>query len=80
MAIIQTRVREVAEQQGLTMYALQKKSGVSMGTVRRYWYNTSDGKEYGPPLKVVFLDQFGLIATALDTTPGELIEELEENE
>lgn len=33
------KVREIAEAQGLNMSQLQRKSGVTMPSVRRYWYN-----------------------------------------
>lgn len=74
-----TRVREIAESQGLSMYMLQKRSGVSMGTVRRYWYNTSNGRDTGPELKVVALDQLGSVAKVLGVSAGDLLEDTEGN-
>ena len=32
------RLNEVAEQKGLNISQLQRKSGLTMGMIRRYWY------------------------------------------
>lgn len=68
------RVRQLTEQRGLTMYALQQQTGLSMGTIRRYWYNSSDGKEGGEPLKVVYLEQLDTVAHALQVEVRDLFE------
>jgi DNA-binding Xre family transcriptional regulator len=44
-----------------------------MNMIRRYWYNTADGKAEGPPLAAVYLDALDNLAEALDVEPGELI-------
>jgi hypothetical protein len=67
------RVREIAEGQGFTMYSLQQKTKLSMGTIRRYWYNSSDGKEGGEPLKVIYLEQLTSVANVLQVAPGDLL-------
>ena len=38
------RVRELAEARGWNMSQLQKLTSLTMPTIRRYWYNTADGK------------------------------------
>jgi transcriptional regulator with XRE-family HTH domain len=71
--MVALKVRDIAEQQGLTMYALQQRAGVSMGAIRRYWYSSADGKEHGRPLRVVYLEQLGAVAEALGVQPGDLL-------
>ena len=46
-----------------------------MGTMRRYWYGTKNGKESGQPLTEVDLDILSKIAKALDVRLVDLIEE-----
>jgi transcriptional regulator with XRE-family HTH domain len=75
--LVKLRVREVAEQQGHTMYSLQKATGMGMSTIRRYWYGTSDGKSYGPPIQVVTLSHIEHIADVLGTTAKSLLVEEE---
>ncbi len=67
------RLREIAEAQGLNMSQMQRRSGLTMGAVRRYWYNTSDGKENGPRLALVNLDALDSLARVLRVQPNELI-------
>lgn len=66
------RVRAIAEQQGLNMSQLQRKSGVTMPSVRRYWYNTKDGKSEGQPLREVDLTVLAAIAAALGVKARDL--------
>lgn len=67
------RVQEVAREQGLNLSQLQKKAGVTMPSVRRYWYNTRDGKSEGEPLKEVDLTVLAAIASALGVDAGDLL-------
>ncbi len=67
------RLRELAEERGLNMSQVQRRSGLTMGAVRRYWYNTQDGKIDGPPLALVSLDALEKLASLLHVHPGELI-------
>lgn len=69
------RVRELAEQKGLNMSQLQRKSGVTMPSVRRYWYNTRDGKAVGEPLREVDLGVLRALATTLGVTTRDLFGE-----
>lgn len=66
------KVRELAEAQGLNMSQLQRKSGVTMPSVRRYWYNTKDGKVEGQALKEVDLGVLAAIAAALGVKSRDL--------
>jgi hypothetical protein len=67
------RVQEVAQSQGLNMSQLQKKAGVTMPSVRRYWYNTRDGKAIGEPLREVDLVVLSAIAAALGVEARDLL-------
>lgn len=69
------RVREIAVERGLNMSQLQRQSGVTMPSVRRYWYNTKDGKAQGTPLREVDLVVLGAIAKALGVSIKELIDD-----
>jgi transcriptional regulator with XRE-family HTH domain len=66
------KVRELAEAQGLNMSQLQRKSGVTMPSVRRYWYNTRDGKSEGEPIHEVDLTVLAAIAAALGVKSRDL--------
>ena len=74
------KVRQIAQEQGLNLSQLQKKAGVTMPSVRRYWYNTRDGKSVGEPLKEVDLSVLGALAKALGVEANQLIENGEEVE
>ncbi len=69
------RLREVAEAQGFNMSLLQRQSGLTMGVVRRYWYNTANGLAEGEPLEMVSLQHINRLAEVLKVRPGELLEE-----
>jgi transcriptional regulator with XRE-family HTH domain len=66
------KVRDIAEEQGFNMSQLQRKSGVTMPSVRRYWYNTRDGKSEGHPLREVDLTVLAAIAAALGVKTRDL--------
>ena len=66
------RVREIAEAQGYNMSQLQRQSGVTMPSIRRYWYNTRDGKASGEPLREVDLVVLEAIARVLGVGVREL--------
>jgi hypothetical protein len=48
---------------------------VAMGTLRRYWYSTRDGKERGDPIELVDIHLLGTIARVLGVKPSELMNE-----
>lgn len=71
--MLRLKVREFAEAQGLNMSQLQRRSQLTMGVIRRYWYNTVDGKEQGPPLEMVSLRSLQAMASVLGVTADSLI-------
>ena len=74
-SVARLRLREVAEAQGFNMSLLQRQSGLTMGVVRRYWYNTANGLAEGEPLEMVSLQHINRLAEVLKVRPGELLEE-----
>jgi hypothetical protein len=77
------KVRSVAQERGLNLSTLQAAVNkrldkpVAMGTMRRYWYSTKDGKEVGAPIELVDLHLLGTIAKALGVRLSELMNEEE---
>lgn len=69
------KVQELARDKGYNISQLQLKTGVAMGTMRRYWYGTRDGKASGPALQEVDLAILASIAKALETRLVDLIDE-----
>ncbi len=74
------RVREIAEEQGLNMSQLQRQSGMTMGVVRRYWYNTANGLAEGDLLEMVSLAYINRLAEVLRVEPGDLLGDQETSE
>ena len=71
------KVRTLAEAQGKNMSQLQMDARVSMGTVRRYWYGTKDGKEEGKPLTEIDLIVLNKLAKPLGVGSFDLVEEID---
>lgn len=71
------RLRVMAEARGHTMSSISRESKLTLNMIRRYWYNTSNGLENGPPLTEVSLSALDAIADVLGIEPGELIERSE---
>jgi len=69
------RVKEEAEARGFNMSQLQRQSGLTMGVVRRYWYNTANGLAEGDPLEMVSLLHINRLAEVLTVSPGDLLQE-----
>ena len=65
------RIKELAEKQGISQSLLQRKAGVTMPQLRRYWNNESES---------VVLDALSRIAKVLGVKPGDLIVEDDEIE
>lgn len=77
------KVRDAAASRGLNLSQLlgvvnkRLDNPVAMGTMRRYWYSTQDGKEQGDPIKLVDIHLLGTIARALNVRVSELVNEEE---
>jgi hypothetical protein len=71
---VRLRVREMAREKDLTLAKFQREVRLTLGTARRVWYSTSDGREDGPPLKQVSLDVVEQIADYFGVPPGDLFE------
>jgi len=63
--IVKLKLRELAEQRNLNLSQVQRETGLTMGLVRRYWYNDTSS---------VQLDAICKLALLLDVMPGELFE------
>ena len=57
------------------MSQLQRQSGLTMGVIRRYWYNTANGLADGASLEMVSLQHINRLAEVLHAKPGELLTE-----
>lgn len=73
--MIRMKVRDIATAKGWNMSQLQKQSGVTMPSIRRYWYGTKDGKAAGEPLRLVDLHVLALIANALHVRVRDLLDD-----
>jgi len=69
------KVKEVAEQQGKSISEISFDARIPLGTVRRYYYGTSEGRAAGRPLTEVDLVKLGAIAKALGVRVSDLIED-----
>lgn len=74
---IRLRVRELAEARNLNMNKLAIQAGLSIPVVRRYWYNSSNGKNGGPPLAEISLRVLAQMADVLGVEPGDLLERVQ---
>lgn len=72
--MIRLRVGAIAAAHGLTLSELQRRTGLSMPLVRRYWYGTRDGSVHGRPLQQVTLPVLAQIAQALGVAPSALLD------
>lgn len=72
------RLRELAEARGFTMSSLSRDSRLTLNMIRRYWYNTANGLENGPPLTEVSLPALDVLADILGVRPGDLIDRTDE--
>lgn len=78
------KIQEVAKSQDLTLSRLQaavnraipaEHEPVAMGTIRRYWYGTQDGKASGDAIRLVDIQLLGTIASVLNVPAAELLDE-----
>lgn len=76
----QLRVKECAEARGVSQTQLHAAVNrrlddpIAMGTIRRYWYSSRDGKEGGLPIKLVDLDLLAVVAQVLGVSLCKLVE------
>ncbi len=68
---IRLRVKEVARKRGFSMGRLQRDADVAYNTVKRMYKN---------PYHVITTETLGKLAKALGVPPGELIEEVPDDE
>lgn len=57
------RLQEIAQLQGLTISQIQRRTGLTMTMVRRYWYNQT---------RTVSLDAIDVLSILLNVPPGDL--------
>jgi hypothetical protein len=68
------RLRELAEARGFNMSTISRDSRLTLNMIRRYWYNTANGLENGPPLTEVSLPALDALADVLEVHPRDLID------
>jgi transcriptional regulator with XRE-family HTH domain len=74
--VTRLRVRELAEERKLNLSQLQRQSGATMPSIRRYWYNSKDGRAEGSePLREVDLRVLESIARVLGVKVRDLFSE-----
>lgn len=77
------KIQEIARKRGMNLSELQVKVSarmgrvVPLGTMRRYWYSTKDGKAEGQAIELVDVCLLGSVAKVLEVSPGELLNEAE---
>lgn len=75
------KVRDIANGRDLNLSQLhgivnkRLELPVAMGTMRRYWYATRDGREQGLPIEQVDIHLLGTIAKALNVRVADLLNE-----
>ena len=67
--MIRLRIKEVAEQKGVNMSQLSRRSAVSFSTINRLWIN---------PYKPISTEILDKMATALQVSVHDLIEDVPE--
>lgn len=63
--MIRIALKDLAEAKGLNLSQVQRQSGLTMGLVRRYWYNETEE---------VKLSALAKLCALLNCTPGDLIQ------
>ena len=64
--MIEIRLKELAEAKKMNISQVQRQSGLTMGLVRRYWYNETE------EIKLAALDSLCML---LQCAPGDLIKQ-----
>lgn len=62
--IVKLCLREIAEKKNITLSDIQRNTNLTMGLVRRYWYNKTSS---------IKLEALGILAAYLKVNPNELI-------
>lgn len=62
--MIEIRLKELAEAKGIRQSQIQRQTGLTMGVVRRYWFNET---------KEIQLASLDKLCALLDCEPGDLI-------
>ena len=62
--MIEIRLRKIAESKNLNISKVQIGAGVSMGSIRRFWYDE---------LTMIDIDVLDRLCEFLEVTPGDLI-------
>lgn len=62
--IVKLCLREIAEKKNITLSDIQRNTNLTMGLVRRYWYNKTSS---------IKLEALGILAAYLKVNPSELI-------
>lgn len=65
--MIVIRLKELAEAKGLNMSQVQRRADLTMGLIRRYWYNDTAS---------VDLRAIDRLCEVLDCEPGDLIKRI----
>lgn len=63
--MIKINLQSIAESKGFNMSQVQRQSGLTMGLVRRYWYNETE------EVKLSALEKLCML---LGCTPGDMIQ------
>lgn len=69
--VVRLRVKEIAKEKGISMGKLQRDADVAYNTVKRMFKD---------PYYITTTETLGKLAKALGVTPGELIEEVPDEE
>jgi DNA-binding Xre family transcriptional regulator len=61
---IKLRLQEIAQAQGLNLSQVQRRSGLTMTMLRRYWYNQTN---------IISLQALDTLCSLLHVSPGDLL-------
>ena len=74
-------IRKVIDRRGmkLSINQFMLRSGVSLNTARRYWYNAQSGVDGGAPLQMIHFPTIQRVADALGVDWRDLLEDSDDN-
>jgi hypothetical protein len=70
---LRLKVREVAEEKGISMAVLARRANIGITTAQRIWNNSATAAKGGPPLESVSLKVLEDVAEVLGVEPWDLI-------